>query len=123
MRARGFWLTGVGLIVTIVMWLAPQGWADEMARSGATTAPASMALVGTIVAVVLERRTLVVDVPLGQDTLRVAAWVTDRTTVTQAGTPTTLDKLAPGARVRIAVRRLPGGNEAVAVEVLSGTTR
>jgi hypothetical protein len=75
-------------------------------------------LVGSIVAVVLATRTLVVDVPLGKEVLRVGAEVTPKTKITAAGAPVSLDSLEPGARVRINFRRVADGDEAISVEVL-----
>ncbi len=77
-------------------------------------------LVGTVVAVVPASRTLVVDVPLGKDVLRVGADVTDQTKIKAAGQTVSLDKLEEGARVRIAFRRVENGDKATSVEVLQG---
>ncbi len=77
-------------------------------------------LVGTVVAVVPTSQTLVVDVPLGNDVLRIGADVTDKTKIQAGGQTVTLDKLEEGARVRIAFRRVEDGDEATSVEVLQG---
>ena len=64
------------------------------------------------------RRTLVVDVPLGKEVLRVGAEVTDKTKLTAAGKAVSLDRLKAGDRVRIEFRRVATGDEAIAVEAL-----
>lgn len=90
----------------------------ERAPGENTTGRVLAGLVGTVVAVVPESQTLVVDVPLERDVLRVGAWVTDETRIEARGVPVSLDSLEPGARVRIDVRRIPTGNEAISVVVL-----
>lgn len=75
-------------------------------------------LVGTVIAVVPASRTLVVDVPLGKEVLRVGAEVTGKTKIRGAGGVTSLDRLKPGDRVRIDFRRVETGDEAIAVEIL-----
>lgn len=80
-------------------------------------------LVGTIVAVVAESRTLVVDVPLGKDVLRIGAEVTKTTRVEAAGAAASFESLKPGARVRIQFRRVATGDEATLVEILRGPKR
>lgn len=77
--------------------------------------------VGTIVAVVPASRTLVVDIPLRKDVLRVGAEVTGKTKIEAAGKRTSLESLKPGDRVRINFRRTAAGDEAVSVEVLGGS--
>lgn len=78
---------------------------------------------GTIIAVVPESRTVVVDVPLEEGILRVGAELTDRTRILAGGDPASFDRLEPGARVRLDVRRVPTGTEATRVEVLWGPAR
>lgn len=77
-------------------------------------------LVGTVFHVTPESRTLVVDVPLGKDVLRIGAAVTDQTKIEAAGKAAPFESLKPGARVRITFRRVASGNEAISVEVLRG---
>jgi hypothetical protein len=77
-------------------------------------------LVGTIVAVAPESRTLVVDVPLGTEVLRIGAVVTDKTKIEAAGKSVPFESLKSGARVRITFRRVTTGDEAISVEVLRG---
>ena len=101
--------------------VAPAGtdrMATERAPGENITGRVLTGLVGTVVAVVPESQTLVVDVPLERDVLRVGAWVTDETRIEARGVPVSLDSLEPGARVRIDVRRIPTGNEAISVVVL-----
>jgi hypothetical protein len=77
---------------------------------------------GTIVAVVPESRTLVVDVPLGTEVLRIGTEVTERTKITAGGAPTSLESLTQGAEVRLQYYRVESGDEATSVEVLHGST-
>lgn len=77
-------------------------------------------LVGTIVAVVPDSRTLVVDVRLGKHTLRIGAEVTGKTKITAEGKAVSLESLKIGARVRINYRRVATGDEAISVDVLRG---
>ncbi len=76
-------------------------------------------LVGTVVAVVPGSRTLVVNVPRGQDVLRIGAAVTERTKIRAGAAPASFDSLLKeGDRVRIQFRRVATGDEATTVEVL-----
>jgi len=77
-------------------------------------------LVGKIVAVVPASRTLVVDVPLGKEMLRIGAEVTDKTKIRAAGKSASFESLKAGARVRIDFRRVATGDEAISVDVLRG---
>lgn len=77
-------------------------------------------LVGTIIAVNPASQTLVVDIPLGKEVLRVGAEVTGKTKITAGGKPVSLDRLKAGDRVRINFRRVATGDEAISVEVLPG---
>jgi hypothetical protein len=70
-----------------------------------------------------ESRTLVVDVPLEKAVLRVGAVVTDQTKIEAAGKAVPFEDLVTGARVRITIRRVDTGNDAISVEVLRGPTR
>ncbi len=78
-------------------------------------------LVGTVVAVVPESRTVVVDVPRGKAVLRVGAAVTEKTKIMAQGAPVSLEGLKEGARVRIQFRRVATGDEATRVEILRGS--
>jgi hypothetical protein len=75
-------------------------------------------LVGKIVAVVLASRTLVVDVPLGKEMLRIGAEVTQKTKLEAAGKAVSLESLKPGDHVRIQFRRIATGDEAISIEIL-----
>ena len=75
-------------------------------------------LVGRVVAVVPESRTLVVDVPLGKEVLRIGAEVTNRTRIRQGSKKSSLAELKEGERVRINFRRAATGDEALSVDVL-----
>lgn len=140
MKRRLFWLMGFGLALFLaVLPLAPASAgeaekkepapAKEEKKAGAPAetkaAPEKPAaaekpagLVGTVIAVVPASRTLVVDVLLGKEVLRVGAEVTDKTKLTAAGKAVSLDRLKPGDRVRIEFRRVATGDEAISVEVL-----
>jgi hypothetical protein len=100
-----------------------QGKAEAPGEPKAAPASAEKpaGLVGTIVAVVPASRTLVVDVPLGKEVLRIGAEVTDKTKITAAGKAVSLDRVNVGDRVRISFRRIEAGDEAISIEVLRGT--
>lgn len=85
-------------------------------NAGVAERPAG--LVGTVVAVVPESRTLVVDVPLGTKVLRIGAIVTEKTKIRTAGKGISFERLKEGARVRINFRRVATGDQAITVEVL-----
>ncbi len=139
MRTRYFWLTVLGLSLCLATPPHAQGWAGEAEKEGPAptteeqnaeapqpTQEASVGesggLVGTIVAVVPESRTLVVDVPLGAEVLRLGTGVTERTKITAEGAATSLERLKEGAEVRIQYHRVDNGDEATSVEVLHGPT-
>jgi hypothetical protein len=107
------WLATTGLTLVLAT-MSADGWAREESATGRVLA----GLVGTVIAVVPESQILVVDVPLERDRLRVGAWVTNETRIEARGVPVSLDSLEPGARVRIDVRRIPTGHEAISVVVL-----
>jgi len=92
-----------------------QGRAAETEKKAGATA----GLVGAIVAFIPESQTLVVDVPLSADVLRIGARVTSTTRITAAGKPVSFESLKVGSRVRLHFRRVATGNEALSVEVLS----
>lgn len=75
-------------------------------------------LTGTIVAVVPQSRTLVVDVPRGKDVLRIGAEVTNRTQIRVRGKKAPLGALQEGERVRLNFRRIATGDQALSVDVL-----
>ena len=124
MKRRFFWLTVLGLILVVAALPVSPALAGEAEKKAeappekpaAAEKPAG--LVGTVIAVVPASRTLVVDVPLGKEVLRVGAEATDKTKLTAAGKAVSLDRLKAGDRVRIEFRRVATGDEAIAVEVL-----
>ena len=116
MRRRACRLEGMAFALLLAM--AP------LASALAAEAPAERTgLVGTIIAVVPESRTVVVDVPLEQSVLRVGAELTEKTRIVAGGAPAAFEALKAGARVRLAIRRIPTGTEATLVEVLGEPAR
>jgi hypothetical protein len=112
------WFTALALGVVWLAMPVSRAAAAE-AEKGESMAKAA-GYVGTVVAVTPESRTLVVDVPLRETVLRVGAELTDTTRITAGGQALSLDGVQTGDRVRITIRRIETGNEAVSVEVLSG---
>jgi hypothetical protein len=110
------WFTVLAL--GFVLLAMPVSGAAEAERQ--ESAAGAAGYVGTVVAVTPESRTLVVDVPLGEEVLRIGAEVTDTTRITANGQTVSLDHLQAGDRIRISVRRVATGNEAISVEMLSG---
>jgi hypothetical protein len=86
------------------------------AKVPAATRPAG--LVGTIVAVTPNSRTVVVDVPRGKDTLRIGAETTNNTRIMVHGKKASLAALKQGERVRITYHRTSTGDVATSLEVL-----
>lgn len=135
MRKRFLWPTLLGLALSLVALplaaalageaekkeAAPAKEGEKAAAPEKPPAPEKPAgLVGTVIAVVPASRTLVVDVPLGKDVLRIGAEVTDQTKIRADGKAASFESLKPGARVRINFRRVATGDEAISVEVLRG---
>lgn len=118
MQWRIGWFTVLALGLVLLAMPVSRAAADEAEKQA--SAARAAAYVGTVVAVTPESRTLVVDVPLARDVLRIGAEVTDTTRITANGQAVSLDRLQAGDRIRISVRRVATGNEAVSVEVLSG---
>lgn len=142
MSSRGLWLFSVAVALLVAAAPLSPGWAGEAEKKAPAPAkeekkaeppketretpakpekPAAekpAGLVGTIVAFAPESRTLVVDVPLGKEVLRIGALVTSKTRIEAAGTAATTERLKAGARVRINFRRVADGDEAVSVEIL-----
>jgi hypothetical protein len=110
MSKRWLWLVILGLALLLLAAPLSLGLAGEAEK------PAG--LVGTIVAVAPESRTLVVDVPLGTDVLRIGAVVTDKTKIEAAGKAAPFESLKSGARVRMTFRRVAAGDEAISVQIL-----
>jgi hypothetical protein len=92
--------------------------AEEAEERERVPAAEPMRFVGTVIAVVPASRTLVVDVPLGTEVLRIGAEVTKETKITAAGAAASFDSLKVGARVRINFRKVATGDEALSVDVL-----
>jgi hypothetical protein len=116
MRRRFFWL----MVFVLVLFLLALPVSSPLAGEAEKKAQATAGLVGTIVAVIPESRTLVVDVPLSADVLRIGAEITKRTKIEAAGAAASFESLKPGARVRLNFRRVATGNEAISVEILRG---
>jgi hypothetical protein len=78
-------------------------------------------LVGTIVAVAPESQTIVADVALGKETLRLGAETTDETKILVGGKKASLDALKAGERVRISYHRTARGDVANSVVALQNS--
>ncbi len=78
-------------------------------------------LVGKVVAVTPQSQTIVVDVPLGKETLRLGAETTDETKIMVDGKTASLDALKAGGRVRISYHRTTTGDVADTVVALPAT--
>jgi hypothetical protein len=118
MSKRWLWLMILGLALLLIAAPISLGQAGEAEKKEPVPGEKSDGLVGSIVHVTPGSRTLLVDVPLGKDVLRIGATVTDTTRIEAAGRAAPFESLTPGARVRITFRRVAGGNEAISVEVL-----
>ncbi len=146
MKIKTSWLIIVGLVLFLPALPLSPGSAGDAEKKGPTPAmeekkaeapvetkaapaPAEKlavaekpaGLVGRVVAVVPESRTLIVDVPRGKKALRIGATVTTKTKLEAAGKATSLERLKPGTRVRIRFHRVGTGDEAISVKVLRGT--
>ena len=119
MGRRWWWglVVAVGLMVVLAPMSAVQAGEEKKAVELAK-AEKPAGLVGTIVSVLPESNTLVVDVPHGKDYLRVGAVVTGRTKVMIRGKKAALENLTWGQKVRINIRRVPTGTELLSVEAL-----
>jgi hypothetical protein len=122
MSKRWLWLMILGLALLLIAAPLSLGHAGEAEKKEPVPAAAEQpaGLVGTILHVTPGSRTLVVDVPLGKDVLRIGAAVLDKTRIEAAGRAVPFESLTPGARVRITFRRVAVGNEAISVVVLRG---
>lgn len=108
------------MVFVLVLFLLAPLVSSALAGEAEKRAQATAGFVGTIVAVIPESRTLVVDVPLSADVLRIGAQITKRTKIEAAGAAASFESLTPGARVRLTFRRVATGNEAISVEILGG---
>jgi hypothetical protein len=126
MNRRSIWLIGLGLALSIVAVLSvlERASAAEIRGTSAVAqerqAVPTVSLVGTIVAVVPESQTILVDVRVSADVLRVGATVTPETKIVAIGNPAAFEDLEAGGRVRLTFRRILTGNEAVSVHILGG---
>jgi hypothetical protein len=133
MRLRWWLLVVVGVMVALAPVSSLQAGEEKKAAEPAkeekkAEAPAEKkepakaekpaGLVGTIVAVLPENNTLVVDVPHGKDYLRVGGAVTSKTRITIMGKKAALENLTWGQKVRINIRRVETGTELLSVEAL-----
>lgn len=120
-RAR---LIGLGLVLSVAAQLPCVEHASAASTLGTPAATRerkavpTVSLVGTIVAIVPESQTILVDVPMSADVLRVGAAVTPQTKIEAHGNPAAFEDLETGSRVRLTFRRIPTGNEAVSVHIL-----
>ncbi len=120
MTKRCLWLMILGLALLLLAAPLSLGQAGEAEKKEPVPGEKSAGLVGSIVHITPESRTLVVDVSLGKDVLRIGVTVTDQTKIEAAGKAATFETLKPGTRVRINLRRVATGDEAISVEVLRG---
>ncbi len=97
---------------------APEAPANPAATAKAPEAKRPAGLVGKVIAVSAKSDTVVVDVPLGKETLRIGAVTTDRTRILVDGKKAPLDTLKPGERVRITYHRTDTGDVATSLQVL-----
>ena len=139
MRTRVLWPGMLAMALGLVVLRPSQSMAqqapattEEQQAPSQTEAPAAPAgkhmaaatekpagLVGTVAAVEPASQTLVVDVPLGKEVLRVGAFVTPSTKIEAGGKSLPLASLQAGERVRMNFRRIATGDQALAVDVLS----
>ena len=135
MKPGLFWVTalGLGVVLPRLFHSAPASATDTQrleasratqkasaAQTQSTFADRPVGLVGTVVGVSPESRTLVVDVLLGTEVLRLGTELSEGTKFAAGGVATRLEELKEGDKVRIMYRRLESGDEAISVEVLDG---
>ncbi|HEX9900512.1 MAG TPA: hypothetical protein VGC81_14915 [Candidatus Methylomirabilis sp.] len=126
MTQRCSWLTLLGVVLSITVLLLSLGHASAADTRGippaaqAKRSVPTVSLVGTIVAVVPESQTILVDVRVSADVLRVGAVVTPQTKIEANGNPAAFEDLEAGSRVRLTFRRIATGNEAISVQILPG---
>jgi hypothetical protein len=75
-------------------------------------------VVGSILAVVPEADTLVVNMPLGNRVVTVGGWMTPKTKIIREGRAVKLDSLEAGGRGRVTFHSIPTGDNFSMVEVL-----
>lgn|SRR5574341_2074001 len=126
MTQRCSWLTVPGLVLSVTvlpLCLEHAGASDTRGTPAPIQerkATPTVSLVGTIVAIVPESQTILVDVRMSADVLRVGAAVTLQTKIEANGSPAAFEDLEAGSRVRLTLRRIATGNEAVSVHILGG---
>lgn len=126
MTARCLWTAGLGMALLAAVLPSSRELANAAeprvtpANAQQRKAVATVSLVGTIVAIVPGSRTILVDVRVSADVLRIGAAVTQATTIEEAGGPASFEDLQTGRRVRLTFRRIATGNEAVSVQILNG---
>jgi hypothetical protein len=120
------WWWGLVIAAGVMAVLAPMspvqaGEQKNAAEPAKAEKPAG--LVGTVVAVLPESNTLVVDVPHGKDHLLVGGMVTGQTKIVIGGKAAALENLTWGQKVRINIRRVTTGTELLTVEALDRPAR
>jgi len=114
----------VGLAAAAEQKVQPSAQAEKAVQEvpAASEKPAATAqpagLIGKIIAVTPQSQTIVVDVRLGKETLRVGAETTNETKIMVGGKKASLDALKAGERVRIAYHRTTTGDVAESVVAL-----
>jgi hypothetical protein len=97
---------------------APEASASSVATAKAPAAKRPARLLGTVIAVTPNSHTIMADIPLGKDTLRIGAETTDRTKIVARGKKASLEALKDGEPVRIAYHRTSTGDVATSLEVV-----
>ncbi len=130
MRAHVFWPGLLALALGFAGFPLSRSMAQQAPDTGQeqnstqaeepATAEKPESLVGTVVAVDSGSQTLVVDVPLGKETLRVGASITPDTKIEAGGKNLSIENLQEGSRVRLNFQRVETGDQALAVDVLGG---
>ncbi len=136
MKTRTFWMVAAAGLLLLAGTCMPsmaagadQGGSTQAAQqSSSNTTNASQSsqsngaavLTGTIVAYTPGSRTLVVDVPERDQTLRLGTLVTDQTQITQGNQKASFDLLKEGERVRVTFHREDSGDNATSVDILQG---
>lgn len=120
--ARGPWLLAAVGMVAIGLPSAGPARADEPAGDQTRvekTWHGTLTVIGTLISVDAESRTLVLDVPLAKGALRVGAIVPAKTEFLVGTRRLTLSHLRSGERMRLVLRRVPGGDEVVSGKALA----
>ncbi len=83
----------------------------------------TLTVVGTLVAVDVVEKTLVLDVPLAIEVLRVGATVPAKAELLVGTKRLSLQELRPGERIRLVLHRVPAGDEVISGVILRGAER